>query len=332
MTLFGPDGSIYQRGIKVSPADWDATAFVIWRCVHEDGTPDPTYIWARDACRVRGVPFMAYAFLPADPRRQPAAIDAAVADDVPVMCDWERSGCTADEMFAWVGAVRARGNTVPLLYTGRGFWIEAGKPTLAGHGFDLVVARYGNQSPTGQYEAQPRYESMLQLYGATWDWNLGGLTPKFWQFGSRIRWGDRYMDMNAFEGDRSDLARWFWMPTVAGDSFGLQRPSTPAPRPAPAPVPAPAPLPTFPKGDDMLAGIFDCSYNDGIGIKFEVFTGGKKLWIMDEGMLNGARTLCRLNGLPDSVQTIADPGLFAAMGRVEGLNDPVCDEYGVKVR
>lgn len=92
------------------------------------------------------------------------------------------------------------------------------------------------------------------------------------------------------------------------------------------------PLKPFPKGKEMLSGIFDCSYNGGSGIKFLVYTSGKKIWIADQGMWDGAKALCAINGLNQDVQTIADPGLFAAMGIVEGPSDPNTDDWGLKVR
>lgn len=107
--------------------------------------------------------------------------------------------------------------------------------------------------------------------------------------------------------------------------------TTPSPPPPPPPPSGSLPDP-FPTGDDMLAGIFDCTVNGGAGIKYMVYTNGKKHWIPDEGMFNGAKTLCALNGLSQEVGHIDDQGLFAAMGLVEGPNDPVCDQYGNKVR
>lgn len=91
------------------------------------------------------------------------------------------------------------------------------------------------------------------------------------------------------------------------------------------------PIKPFPKGKDVLAGIFDCTHNGGEGIKFMIYTGGRKIWIADEGMWNGARSWCALAGLPTDTQHIADPGLFAAMGIVEGPVDSHCDPWGLKV-
>lgn len=237
MTCYGPDGSIWQNGIKLTAADWDAIDFVIWRCVREDGTPDPSYPWARDQAIAHRKPFATYVFLSGNPVRQAEAAAAVIGDKtVPVMADWEKPGYTPASMFAWVGRMRTLGFTVPLLYTGMAFWQSSGKPTLTDYGLELVVARYGDQQPTATYEIRPRYAQMDHKYGAvTWAFNIGGLRPVIWQYGSRIRWGDRPMDMNAFRGTPAELARWFKMPPAAHPV--PPKPSAPATTKPPAPSP-----------------------------------------------------------------------------------------------
>lgn len=95
-------------------------------------------------------------------------------------------------------------------------------------------------------------------------------------------------------------------------------------------VPAPTPPTPFPKGDDMIAGIWQRDNNPGV--KYIVYTNGTKQWITDEGMFQGARTLCQINGVSPEVSTCSDSGLFAAMGCVlPGTpNDPSCDMWGNK--
>lgn len=232
MTLFGPDLSSFQRGISPSAHDLASTSFMLWRSVREkrdpDGVPaayllDDSYYWGRDYAKAHNIPFATYVFLGSDPRLQDEATDQFVADDIPVMVDWERSGCTFDEMMRYVTDLRAYGNRVPTLYTGKYFWQNAGSPSLAGLGLDLVVARYGDQDPTKVYDCEARYAYLLGRYGGTWSWDIGGLTPQMWQFGSRIRYGGMAVDMNAVL-DPAFITRNFkdW---------------TPPPPPAPTPDP-----------------------------------------------------------------------------------------------
>lgn len=100
-------------------------------------------------------------------------------------------------------------------------------------------------------------------------------------------------------------------------------------RAVPAP-PTPNPVPPYPKGDDMIAGIWQRS--DNPGVKYIVWSNGTKQWITDGGHFEGAKALCRINGVTDEVQTCSDGGLFAAMGVVlPGTpNDPTCDQWGNK--
>lgn len=236
MTLFGPDGARYQEGIKVTDADWAAVDFGIWRAIHQSGGLDRTYPVMRDQFRLHDKPFAAYVWVDAmDPERKADYAATAIRDStIPVMVDWEDARCSWGRALAFVSAMRERGYKVPLLYTGRAFHQSMGSPRLTGYDLELVVARYGDQNGAGIYECEPRYQAMLPRFGV-WSWNLGGLTPVMWQFGSRIRWGDRYMDMNAVLD-----------PAVINRCFRLWS----APAPTPGPVPIPVPIPDDPMEDD----------------------------------------------------------------------------------
>lgn len=211
MTLFGPDGSRWQVGMKFGTTPH----FLKWRASRAttaDGTFARSYEWAK----ANKIPFGAYHF-PYPTRMYPAAAQAAtfasVCKDktIPVALDWEQDGtmrATIDDVNAVAGAIRKLGYRVPTLYTGSGYWATIGRPNLTGLGFDLWRARYGDQEPTDKFLAKPRYTSMGGDTGSGWE-PLGGLTPALWQFSSRVWWGDRYMDHSAIRRPASDLKNWF---------------------------------------------------------------------------------------------------------------------------
>lgn len=91
--------------------------------------------------------------------------------------------------------------------------------------------------------------------------------------------------------------------------------------PTPTPIP---PLPTT--GDDeVFLGIYQSSIPGSN--EYEVWSGGKKNWITDQGHKNGALTLCDLSQRPrDTV--VVEPGLMAALGTVDGPNAPQHDQWG----
>jgi hypothetical protein len=239
MACFGPDGSHHQDGMIVGDADWSAVDFVLWRSSIGTRT-DRTFRQWCDAAMSRGKAFCAYHFVyrttaPAGAayRAHPAeaqadTVELALGGDksIPVMLDWESDGAqvpTFDDVLLVAAALRARGYRVPLLYTGRWYWSGyAGRPTLAGHGFELVNSNYGDQRGTDTHEILSRYAELGGDASTRWSAGYGGLDPVIWQFGSRVRWGNRYMDMNAHRAPVAELGRLFW---------------TPPPPPPPPPLP-----------------------------------------------------------------------------------------------
>jgi hypothetical protein len=226
MACFGPDGSHHQDGMTVAGADWSIIDFVIWRS-SIGSRVDRTFNDWRNLAQSKGKAFCAYHFVyrteaPAGAAHRAHTPDAHADTDeqalgmdksVPVMLDWEHDGAqvpTFDDCLAVAAELRSRGYRVPLLYTGAWYWAQMGRPTLAGHGMALVNSNYGNQSPTGTYEVADRYNVLGGDNSARWSVEYGGLSPTIWQFGSRVRWGDRYMDMNAHRGPVHELHNWFW--------------------------------------------------------------------------------------------------------------------------
>lgn len=221
MTVFGPDGSRWQDGIHLTDADAQGIGFALWRASIGTRT-DATFATFRDWFKAHLVPFSAYHFVYPTGRypaaEQAATLASAVGDpSIPVMLDWESDGSlkpTFDDALRVADALRAIGYRVPLLYTGGWYWSSMGRPTLAGHGFDLVKSDY-DTNPAGR---------PLDVYAQRGgdndtDWSgLGGLDTRFLQFGSRVQWGDRLMDMNAFRGSAAELGGCFatWGTTPTG--------------------------------------------------------------------------------------------------------------------
>ena len=77
--------------------------------------------------------------------------------------------------------------------------------------------------------------------------------------------------------------------------------------------------------------IFDGLWKrDNDDVIFAIYKNGTKVWITDEGHLNGMVALQAINGYPNpaEVKTETDPGLFAAFGVVVGPIPPGHDAWG----
>lgn len=251
MTVFGPDGSHHQDDLVLT--EKDRPDFAFWRSSISDridSTYKPRVKWFSD----RNVPFAAYHFVyqtephagttssgrSADAQAQ--TIHASVQDKtIPIMLDWEKdsyvkngkeiiiSSASFDEVLAVKNSTEKLGYTVKWLYTGRWWWQFKGSPTLSGNGFDLVNADYGNQAVDGKYEIEQRYKDRGGDSGRGWT-SYGGLANKIWQYGSRIHWGNLYMDMNAIR-ETLDLRQYFKIWKVP---------------------PPPLPVPVNPTGEEMV--------------------------------------------------------------------------------
>jgi hypothetical protein len=90
-------------------------------------------------------------------------------------------------------------------------------------------------------------------------------------------------------------------------------------------------MPPPPQEDDEEM-IFDGLWKrDNDETIFAIYKNGTKVWITDEGHLNGMKNLQAINHAPAQsieVQTMTDPGLFAAFGVVVGPVPPGLDAWG----
>src|SRR5262245_10318397 len=208
MTVFGPDVSKWQEGLV--PPTPPSISFGLCRA-SKGAEIDPVVDNAIAWCETNSVPFCAYHFLVPlsvhDAVVQAAAFHEAVARDktIPCMLDWERSSegwePSFNDALSVIDAIRKQGHKVALLYTGDWYWEKKGKPTLSGHGFDLVAADYDN-SKTGT--GPQIYAARGGDAGPGWT-AFGGLTPVLWQFTDRATWGNKQLDMNAYRGDPAVL-------------------------------------------------------------------------------------------------------------------------------
>ena len=160
MTVFGPDVSAWQDGLV--PPEPPGIAFGICRATNGeaiDPVVDNVIAW----CKQRTVPFAAYHFVyevaSHSASSQADAFHRAVGGDItiPCMLDWETDSddnCHPgrpqnpkwDDVLAVAAAIRHLGHRVPLLYTGNWYWSKHGQADAAGHGFDLVNAKYGTNA------------------------------------------------------------------------------------------------------------------------------------------------------------------------------------------
>lgn len=93
----------------------------------------------------------------------------------------------------------------------------------------------------------------------------------------------------------------------------------------------PTPIPPNPPDEDDDDMIFDGLWKrDNHDAIFAIYKNGTKLWVTDDGMLNGMVALQTLNGFPDAgtVRVQNDGGMFAAFGLVIGPRPPGTDEWG----
>ena len=92
-------------------------------------------------------------------------------------------------------------------------------------------------------------------------------------------------------------------------------------------IPPPQPKPPQDDDDMIFDGLWKRDNDDTV---FAIYKNGTKVWITDDGHLNGMITLQAINGYPnpDEIKVQSDPGMFAAMGVVVGPIPPHCDSWG----
>lgn len=248
MTIFGVDIASFQRGLSLASVKKQGYSFVMAKASEGRSYKNPYYAAQRDAAKANGLLFAAYHFLRSDVSvtDQARNMASAVNDtSIPVMIDCEVSKGSRPTLSHCIGfrdAMQALGYRVTLLYYPSFWWTQTGRPNLSG--WTLWQALYGNNPNV--------YGSIAYPGDSSPRWNaMGGVTPTFLQFGSRIKI-DGYgagVDSSAFKGTLDELKalRIFkdWAETPAPSPI----PPFPAPKPPAPKPPAPAPVPAKPKPD-----------------------------------------------------------------------------------
>lgn len=222
MTLFGPDVSGYQRGLRLAPG----TPFTAAKATEGTGYADDTYAGFKDQAARLGAIFWAYHFLDQGNGAAQAAHAYAVVGRTPLMLDWEgikdqhgnyTSRPTLLDATVFIDTYRALGGRVWSTYLPHWYWSDPaglGSPSLAPiaqRGLALISSNYTAYSDGGPGWAP-----------------YGGMSPALWQYTDSQPYAGRPVDFNAYRGTAADLAA-----LVAGH-------------------PAPPPAAPTPKDDDMI--------------------------------------------------------------------------------
>lgn len=262
-TIFGPDVSNYQGGLRIQPA----TVLLFAKCSEGTGYRDPTYTGFKSQAAAVGAVFMAYHFL----RGGSAAAQADLAFSVvgkatPLMLDVEANGATVSDVVAFRTRYRQLGGNLRAVYLPRWYWQNIGSPSLAPlDGLLLVSSAYTPYSDSG----------------AGWA-PYGGMTPKIWQFTDSFSYGGMRVDFNAYRGTVDQLKA----------DLGLG--AAPSPNVNPAPSPAP-PVPVE-EDEDMPQQIDPVSEKPSGGYSY-AFPKGKYRevgFLYDNGAAGGANARLRV--------------------------------------
>jgi GH25 family lysozyme M1 (1,4-beta-N-acetylmuramidase) len=202
VTIFYPDISSFQRGIRLSGAQAVA-------CKVTEGNSyfNPDYNRARSNAAGCGVFFFAYHFLSRGGAVSQAAWCFNHAGKTPLMLDFEPSGASRPTMadaIEFIDSYRKMGGIIHLVYLPGWYWVQLGRPSLQpfiDRGMLLVSSNYTSYSDDGPGWAP-----------------YGGMAPTIWQYADNIHFNGFNIDFNAFRGtlpELKSLVRTGKMPPVA---------------------------------------------------------------------------------------------------------------------
>ncbi len=190
MTIFYPDVSNHQAGLKIQPA----TVAVCAKASEGRTFRDPTYAGFQSQARQVGAFFFAYHWLHKGNTDAQADFCHGIVGRTPVMIDCEDTSDvpTVSDCVAFASALRARGGVCTLVYLPHWYWQDRlGAPNLApllAAGLSLVSSNYTTYSDTGP------------------GWNpYGGMTPVIWQYTDALHYGGMKVDFNAYRGSVAQL-------------------------------------------------------------------------------------------------------------------------------
>lgn len=225
--LFGIDVSEHQKNLSLKRAvEQDGMAFVILRLC--DGTHVDSLFTSHlaDAERTDAL-VSTYWYLRAPSEGTTISQQVDVIDrqmngrrDLGVWIDVEsvdKDGAytlTGDDVWTAKRELESRGYHVPGIYTGRWYWehMPGGEPSMDGLGH-LWASNYGDIDRTGS--ATAIYDASGGTNHPGWSYPLGDRTSDILQTGSRgIVAGHQPVDVNAYRGTRTELARIFHAATT----------------------------------------------------------------------------------------------------------------------
>ena len=188
MTIFFPDVSNYQAGLRIQPG----TVAVLAKASEGTYYTDASYTGFKAQAAAVGAAFSAYHFLKAGNGAGQADYCHAIAGATPVMLDVEPEGTsrpTVADCAAFIARMKQLGGRVWAVYFPRWYWNQVGGD-LASLGVALIASGY----PGGYSDTDP-------------NWNTyGGKTPDIWQYTDKQPYGGMPVDFNAYRGTTTDLA------------------------------------------------------------------------------------------------------------------------------
>lgn len=218
-TIFGIDVSEHQDGMSLKLAKSQGIEFAILRLC--DGTyRDRTFRSHLDDAERAGLLVSTYWYLRAPSEGTSIAQQVDVIDqqmggrrDLSVWIDVEsvdgaRKLLSGADVWEAKRELESRGYTVAGIYSGAWYWehMPGGEPLMGGLGA-LWVSHYGKRNAYGPYRDIYAAEGAATHVG--WGYPLGDKKPDILQYGSNGAVAGRYVDVNAFQGTREELAAIF---------------------------------------------------------------------------------------------------------------------------
>lgn len=194
MTIFFPDLSGYQAGLKLLPG----TPVIIAKATEGTNYTDLSYWQFRAQAAIIGAVFVAYHWLGPNNFVTQAAHCHNVVGNTPLMLDCEEltKQLGPDEILAFVEAFRGLGGICHLAYYPRWYWRMHGTNAdinlLKNNKIGLVSSNYTAYSDTGPGWAP---------YG------INQPKPVQWQYADNGQYGTARVDMNAYLGTKEQYRR-----------------------------------------------------------------------------------------------------------------------------
>lgn len=190
MTIHFPDLSHFEAGVPLA-----GVPALLTKATQGLGYTDPTYATYKAAAHAAGIPFGGYHYVTLDDPQAQARHAFSVLGSTPTMWDVEKWSGTLAHLLAVHDAFVKLGGRAVFAYIPHWYWEQIGRPDLRpllARGLLLISSQYTSYSDTGPGWAP-----------------YGGVTPTIWQYTDAGPVNGRHVDMNAFRGTATELARLF---------------------------------------------------------------------------------------------------------------------------